>query len=205
MQQQLARPSRPQQVLQNLTNQKSTVRPYPGAFEKASGLKANPFDICGQKVREGDAAGASSVAALAYQPPRTLQAPVSEPVLLAEPVDASSMAAYAERGILVDQQRPLLLLKRQQIAAQGSQNYDQGSIGNVTEASAPHQAFSQGVWPPNPGFISQGGDSSSGEVSSDQERVSIFSQGQSRGMHSDGLLHYSKSHSNQQGVNDVQW
>lgn len=105
----------------------------------------------------------------------------------------------------MDQERPILLLKRQQIPTQGSQPYDSCQIGTASEATAPGQVFSQGVWPPNPGFISQGGDSSSGYVSSDQERMSIFSQNQSRGMHSDGLLHCSKSQSHPQGVAEVPW
>lgn len=186
----------PSAVLQNLTNQKSSVRPYLGAFEKASGLKANPFEICGhpEGALEGDSGlGVSSVASMAYPASQALQMPADEQVLQVERVGATNVVAYAERGILVDQQRPILLLKRQQITPRGAQTYDQGSIGNVTDASAPHQAFSQGVWPPNPGFISQAGDSSSGYVSSDQERTSFLPQGQTRGMHSDDLLHYSYS------------
>ena len=78
------RPKPAQPVLQNLTNQKSSVRPYLGAFEKTSGLIANPFEMCGHQegVLEGDAgAGASSVAAVAYPSSRALQMPVNEQVL----------------------------------------------------------------------------------------------------------------------------
>lgn len=50
------------------------------------------------------------------------------------------------------------------------------------------------MWTPSIGVFSQAADSSSGDMSSDQEKASIYSLGQSRGMNSDGLLQQSKSH-----------
>ena len=166
-------------------------------------MKAAPFDFCAhsEEVEEGEATvGRPSVSAMAYKPAQRM--PAAEQAVQVEGM-GSNVVAYAERGILVDQHRPILLIKRQQITPRGSENYDQGSLASGAEGPLTQQTFSQGMWPPNPGFISQGGDSSSGYVSSDQERVSIFSQAQSRGMNSDDVLHNSQPFAYHQGVGDL--
>jgi len=173
-------------------------------------MKAAPFDFCAHSEEAGDyseegeaTVGRPSVSAMAYKSAQHMSMTAAEQAVQVEGV-GSNVVAYAERGILVDQHRPILLIKRQQITPRGSQNYDQGSLASGAEGPLTQQTFSQGMWPPNTGFISQGGDSSSGYVSSDQERVSIFSQAQSRGMNSDDVLNNAQPFAYHQGVGDLQ-
>jgi hypothetical protein len=77
----------PQSVLQNLTNKKASVRPYPGAYEKTPGLIANPFEIA--RHQETEQEGENSSGAMSS--------------VSAVQVGATNMVAYADRGILVDQ------------------------------------------------------------------------------------------------------
>ena len=77
-------------------------------------MKAAPFDFCAhsEEVEEGEATvGRPSVSTMAYKPAQHMSMPAAEQAVQVEGM-GSNVVAYAERGILVDQHRPILLIKR---------------------------------------------------------------------------------------------